>query len=932
LVRDSNDIPHIVAQNDHDATFMLGYVHAQDRFFQMDFFRHQFSGTLSELVGRQALTANPSDIQLRVLGLRRAAEESMSTYSLETMSLLQAYADGVNAWVFDDNNKLPPEYNALELTKASMARWSVVDTLVMGKGLAFQLSFTLPDELELATDLAAYQQALGVDAGTKLFFQDMFRNAPFDRTITVPGFLPSKTAASASQRRTMMEESSKNLLNIVQPETLKLAKEYLDSIRGPSPFPNILDHRESPNGSNEWVISGSNTQSGYPILANDPHLGLLTAAIFYEAHLIVTNDPQFGPMNVNGASFAGTPVIVVGCNGRICWGATVNPLDVTDVYQERLIPNVAQMTLTHSVFETTREPLVRIPETYQVNTVGDGTMDNLVDSGITPANVGGTAFVVPRRNNGPIIAVDQSNPLRIVGLSVQYSGWRATQELETFRRFARASNVDQFKAAIQYFDFGSQNWAYADVDGNIGYFTSAEMPLREDLQTLGRVDGLPPFLIRDGTHQFKNEWLPVQTPQPGQALNYEILPYAEMPQVVNPPQGFIANANNDPVGTSLDNDPLNQTRRGGGVYYLSPFYDSGFRVGRIARLIQGGLANGGKLSVADMMRFQANNQMLDAEVLTPYLIMAFQNARANGATPELMALANDPRVVEAIGRLQNWDFSSPTGIREGYDPGDNPDNLSDPSPTEVQNSVAATIYSLWRAQMIKNTIDATLTGMGLANYLPGSSASMSALRNLLDSFPTMHGRGASGVNFFAVGGVPTPEAARDTIILRSLQEAIGLPASDTFAIAYGGSTNQNDYRFGRLHRIVFAHPLGSLFSIPTAAGFTNLATGLRGLSRAGGFEVVDASSHSARPRASAGQVMGVNFFMFGGGPARRFVGELNPAGINAFEIIPGGQSGVLGSSFYANMLGRWLTDHYHPMLFMRSQVESDIMTDQIFTP
>ena len=116
---------------------------------------------------------------------------------------------------------------------------------------------------------------------------------------------------------------------------------------------------------------------------------------------------------------------------------------------------------------------------------------------------------------------------------------------------------------LEFFDVGSQNWAYTDRAGNIAYFTSAEMPLREDLQTLNQPDGTPPFLLRDGTGQLQNEWLPVQNPQPGQALPYEILPFAEMPQVVNPASGYILNANNDPVGTTLDNNPLNQVRPGG---------------------------------------------------------------------------------------------------------------------------------------------------------------------------------------------------------------------------------------------------------------------------------------------------------------------------------------------------------------------------------
>ena len=137
-----------------------------------------------------------------------------------------------------------------------------------------------------------------------------------------------------------------------------------------------------------------------------------------------------------------------------------------------------------------------------------------------------------------------------------------------FRQINRAANLSDFRTALSYFDFGSQNFAYADVDGNIAYFTSAEAPVRTDLQAGTVGGGVPPFLIRDGSGAAHHDWLPVQHPQPNQATPYEILPANEMPFVINPASGYFANANNDPIGFSLDNNPLNQARPGGGIYYL----------------------------------------------------------------------------------------------------------------------------------------------------------------------------------------------------------------------------------------------------------------------------------------------------------------------------------------------------------------------------
>lgn len=547
-----------------------------------------------------------------------------------------------------------------------------------------------------------------------------------------------------------------------------------------------------------------------------------------------------------------------------------------------------------------------------------------MDANVGPLE-GGLTILVPRRNHGPIVDFDASNLQNITALSIQYTGLAPTREAQTFLGFARARNLEDFKRALRFFTFGSQNWAYADVEGNIAYFTSAELPLREDLETLGRVDGTPPFLIRDGTHRYKNEWLPVTRPQPDQALPYEILPFEEMPQVVNPAQGFIASANNDPVGVTLANNPLGRRRATGGIYYLSPGYDIGCRVGQLTTLIRNIELLGVKVDLSILASLQANNQMLDAQVLIPYIRAAWASAREPGAPGALAALGQDRQVAEAVARLAVWDYSTPTGIREGYDPGDNPARLPVPSHEEVQSSIAATIYSVWRGQIIRNTIDATLQRIGLRGFEVPDDRALSALRNLLDNFPARRGRGVSGVNFFEAEGAPWPEIARDLLILRSLRGALDLLAGDAFAPAFNRSANLDDYRWGKLHRIVFRHALGGNFSIPPAGGFPNLGPQLPGLARAGGYEVLDASGHNARA-ASAGA------FTFGGGPSRRFVAELAPSGIRAYQIIPGGQGGVAGTPAHANMLGRWLTNSYHEVFINPAQAEAWRTAEERFTP
>ena len=919
VVWDSEGIPHIYARNDQDASFMMGYLHARDRLFQMDSLRRLFSGRLAELLGPGAL---PSDIQFRTLGLRRAAEETWATSARVTAVWLQAYSDGVNAFL--ETQPLPPQYGALELTRSSVPKWTPVDSVVVGKGLAFGLSFDL-DDIDRTVALVAYQTAgaaLSFD-GTALFFEDLFRSAPMDPTVSIPGALgaagPQALGASASPLAT-----ARRLQEVIRPEALALARSYRERIAQIPSLAWTLSTGDVDRGSNWWLVAGENSASGLPMLANDPHLALDSPSTFYEVHLLVFDPDRYRVLNVNGVSFPGGPAIAQGCNSSICWGSTVNPMDVTDVYQEILIVDPATGLPTHTLFKGEPEPLVVIPQVFRFNQPGDGADNNLAVADVGPTE-GGVTLVVPRRNNGPIVAIDASAFPTVTGLSVQYTGWRSTRELECFRRWWRATNIREFADALQYFDVGSQNWAVSDVAGNIAYYTSAELPIREDLQNLLQPQGTPPYLIRDGSGTFANEWLPPSQPQPQQALGYEILPFAEMPQIVNPQSGYIINANNDPVGTTLDNNPLNQLRPGGGLYYLNPGYAS-LRAGRIQRLVDEALRDGGKISLDDMKRFQSNHQLLDAELVTPFLLQAFENAGAGGATASLAALAADPGIAEAVNRLRSWDFGTPTGIRQGFDPGDDPANLPEPGPVEVANSISATIYSTWRGRMIANTVDAFLGGIGLGDFAPGSVQSWSAVLHLLQSFDQNQGIGASGASFFPLPpDSDVPADGRDLMILRSLRDALDLLASDAFAPAFGGSTNQEDYRWGYLHRIVFDSPLGGPFSIPEGGGFSSLAPELPGIPRSGGFQVVDASSHSAR-------ASGVNSFMFGAGPNRRFVGQLAPRAIEAFQVIPGGQSASPLSPFQANQLGLWLTNDYHPMLITSQSVRANRQAAQTFEP
>jgi penicillin G amidase len=645
------------------------------------------------------------------------------------------------------------------------------------------------------------------------------------------------------------------------------------------------------------------------MLANDPHLPLIAPSILYPIHL--KNDS----IDVYGEGFAGTPGVALGHNRSITWGATQNPLDVTDTFAERIVSDPSSPSGLSTVYRGTLEHVIAIPEQFRANVGGS----------VVPVPPGPTVpaatLVVPRRNQGPIVALDLGTG---DALSIQYAGFAGTRELDAFLAWDRARSLGEFRRGLEAFDVGSENFSYVDRSGHLAMFTAGEMPVREDLQA-GTVHGLPPWFIRDGTGG--NEWLPAATTNPGQALPYEILAPDEMPSVVDPRSGFFVNANNDPIGTTLDNDALNQTRATGGIYYLNamnPEYD-GFRAGRITEMIEQRVEAGSPISLDDMQAMQADVTLIDAEVFVPYILQAWD--RADGSpTPELASFRSDPEVAEAVGRLGAWDGTTPTGIPEGYDASDVGGTLQAPSIQEIRKSVAATIYANWRARILVNTIDATLLGMGLNP--PQTLQPMVALRRLFDRYPRTHGLGSSGVDFFVVPGVADPEDERDILVLTSLREALDALASGAFAPAFGGSTEQDDYRWGLLHRIVFEHLLGEPFSLPPSGGaFPPPLAGLSGIPTDGGFETVDASIHD--PRA-----LSADAFMFDAGPARRSVAEVSPslAGSRWVSSLPGGTSEVLGDPRFVNLLPDWLTNETYPQFLRRGDLLPTFVSIQELAP
>jgi penicillin amidase len=439
-----------------------GYIHARDRFWQMDYNRKLPAGRLAELLGEAALSA---DVEFRTIGLGRAALKTWQALDGDTRGWLQSYANGVNTYLA--NNPLPPEHTAMELTETDP--WTPLDTILIGKLLAASFSLIPIPDISGTIDFLTYVgvgRAAGFD-GQALFLEDTHRSAPPDDRVTDPGFLTGMSGVGQSTEATGTSGKSRQAIEYtgnwsVSDETLDMARKYMERVDNAPLFKKALQNREAPNGSNAWLVAGEHTESGYPMIANDPHLAMDTPAIWYENHLIFNKDGE--EWHVNGITLSGAPGVVLGCSNMACWGITVNPHDVTDIFSEQTLTN-ALGAPTHTVYKGNPEPVTTVYNSWYVNVVGDGVSDNLVRPNIGLTG-GATTWVVPRRNDGPLL-----QPSGNSALSMMYTGFRDTHELTSFHGMNNADNMDEFVAALQYFDIAIQNVYYADMAGNIAWFT-----------------------------------------------------------------------------------------------------------------------------------------------------------------------------------------------------------------------------------------------------------------------------------------------------------------------------------------------------------------------------------------------------------------------------------------------------------------------------
>jgi len=451
--RDQWGVPHIYAENEHDLYFAQGYVHAQDRLWQMEFSRRVGAGRLSEVLGDATLK---SDRFLRTIGLYRAAQEDLKIAPPEIVAVLQAYADGVNAFVGTHRNRLPLEFTLLQFQPEP---WTPTDSLAWGKVMCMDLGGNWETEI-LRAQLVA---SLGEDKTRELL-------PPY------PGQGPFVIPPEAK---------SYGLLDTT----------FLDDMRQVRA---LTAAQGQGLGSNDWVVDGTKTVTGRPMLCNDPHLGIQMPSIWYEIHLVCAG------MDVVGVSFPGAPGVIIGHNRDVAWGVTNVGPDVQDLYVEKINPD----NPNQYEFKGAWEDMTVLHEEIKVK--GQAEPDRL-DVRLT--------------RHGPVMTAVISGAKEQLALR-----WTALEGGGLFRSvylLDHARNWDEFRAALQHWQAPSQNFVFADTKGNIGYQMPGAIPMR------AKGEGLVPV--------------------PGWTGEYEwtgYVPFEELPYVFNPPTHYVATANNQVVPSS----------------------------------------------------------------------------------------------------------------------------------------------------------------------------------------------------------------------------------------------------------------------------------------------------------------------------------------------------------------------------------------------
>jgi penicillin amidase len=849
IYRDANGIAQVVADDAHDLFMAQGYLHASERFWQMEVYRRAGSGTLSELFGKSTVA---QDTFVRTLGLRRAAQRDLDAESPEGKAALQAYADGVNDWISAHRGSLGLPFVVVGL-KAGLGGglggydpqpWTPLDSTTFAKLQALVLGGNFDSEV--------FRQAADARLGDRALTDQLFPAYPADAPIEVPtgaagsggagaptgnGSAPAGAGALANggdaaagddaAAGATVTDADATAADATGADAEATAAGWLDLGRVAQSVLAItgLDRASGFGsdhgiGSNDWVVGPSRSKTGHALLANDPHLGLDMPSVWVMNGLHCRVPSPACAYDVIGVSFPSVPSVILGHNERIAWGATNVGPDVQDLFQEQLDPN----DKTHYMFKGQSIPFEVRHEVLKVA----GGEDVAID--------------VRSTGHGPVIS-DASDRLKAVG-GVYALRWTATTEpdriFDAFLALDRASDWTSFRAALAVYGAPSQNFVYADVDGHIGLQVPGLVPIRQDAKDLGD----RPVPGWTGTH----EW-----------TGY--VKYDDLPRLFDPPSGFIATANAAAVDAKFP-------------YLIGREWDPGYRVGRIAELLNAAARTGG------VTRDAMSAIQMDTFVPRARLVI--------DRIGDIVPATDDGRTL--LARIRSWNGQCDVG------------------------SLGCAAYMTFEYHVLRGLFDPRL-GLDIARDYVGSTDSWQALIALLDqrSSPWWD-------------DPRTPATETRSGVVSAAVDAAAADLRATFGDPAG-------WTWGREHTITFEEGTLGGSGLPVITWYFNAGpfpvAGAAGAVDNTYYNFAAAYPDPTDPTYVPGGLRQV--FDVTNGPSYRLdtdMGDLDGARI----VITTGQSGNPFDRHYGDMIQAWLTGGQVPLPFSPGAAQKATVATLTLTP
>ncbi|MFX1313664.1 MAG: penicillin acylase family protein [Promethearchaeota archaeon] len=495
VYRDEWGVPHIYAATEEDLCFALGYIHAQDRLFQMDLARRNVRGKLSEVIGPLALEEDKYNL---AMGMEYWANKTLHNAikmqeegTIEYMNSVYSYTDGVNYYINSHQNDLPIEYTILGFTPT---KWTPLDTFCFSKYMSKMLTWEYSDLYNL--------QALETLGETN--FTELFRSySTYGQIPICPNYGNYNDSSKLTYNGGPLHINS-NVIDTIS--------SFLRNIEKITSEKNLMEAQDQNIiGSNNWVVDGIKSSTGKPILCNDMHLAWNMPGIWYEAHLVAEETDY----NIHGFTLAGVPIPIVGNNEYLAWGFTNVDYDVMDWYFYEEIDS------DHYIYKG--EIAEYKTRTYNIKIKGQGAEE----------------FTVKETVYGPVLNdfLDNNIPDSLesdkIVLAPKWTGNNITTEFRAIYGYGHAKNRAEFDEASSYFHNPAQNHVYADVYGNIAIRPTGLVPIRDD--------SLNP------SWHFGNGSLPYNGSNgEGEWIGY--VPFEELPNTINPSQHYLASANQIVVG------------------------------------------------------------------------------------------------------------------------------------------------------------------------------------------------------------------------------------------------------------------------------------------------------------------------------------------------------------------------------------------------